>query len=666
MMRRLLIIGTPIAAAGVAALFLLAKAAPSAPPSMLPATPAVHGKRPVLLTGQVESADSQTIFVPPSNSSPVVLRQFVAEGTAVRAGDLVLQIETQGAQNLRQLEIEAEQARARAALETANLEVAALDAEKALANARAALGKARVDAALPKGQISALDFDRYQGERERATRDLEVKEKAFASASQAVARRSADAELETKKLQLNMAFAKASLAQSEVRATRDGIVVHGFSEWRGERFDEGSSAYPGNAAGQVIGAGQMSVRAWALEADRPFLNEGQAVRLGFDALPGASLAGQISKIASAPTARASWGNGRYFQVDVALPSGHGVPLVPGMSVLIEAMDTVDAKPAEAAQLQPQPQPQPVPDLTLEGEIAAQVSTPVSPPTIPDIWQYTLAQLAPEGSIVQPGQPIAVFSAPEVATQLDSKGSALKEKQRALDKMRLDQSEADRAGDLAVSEAQASAEKAARKATQPKELIRRVDYDKLVIERTLQAQLAELASRQRLAQGRERKAELSGLNSEISQLHNDLDVLGKGQKALMVPAARSGMVLYRPQFSGEKFAVGSQVWMGLSVATLADPEHLIVNAKVPEVQAAQVSVGQAARIDVPGANLALTAHVTALGRTYHGKSRTQPVVVRDVELQFDSVPKGLKPGAAVQVALGAAATQAGAVKKEVAR
>jgi multidrug resistance efflux pump len=141
-----------------------------------------------------------------------------------------------------------------------------------------------------------------------------------------------------------------------------------------------------------------------------------------------------------------------------------------------------------------------------------------------------------------------------------------------------------------------------------------------------------------------------LELEIAQLQDAIAQLSKGLSALTVLAKRSGLVLYRLQFNGEKFAIGSQVWMGLSVATLADPDQLIVNATVPEAQAVAVKVGQRARVNVPGANLALNAHVKALGRTYHIKSRTQPVIVRDVQLEFDSPPKGVKPGAAVQVAL----------------
>ncbi len=64
----------------------------------------------------------------------------------------------------------------------------------------------------------------------------------------------------------------------------------------------------------------------------------------------------------------------------------------------------------------------------------------------------------------------------------------------------------------------------------------------------------------------------------------------------------------------------------------------------------VHAGQQARINVPGANVAVAARVSTLGSIYHIKSRAQPVIVRDLELAFDVMPKGMKPGAAVQISL----------------
>jgi multidrug efflux pump subunit AcrA (membrane-fusion protein) len=601
--------------------------------------------RPVLISGEVEALDSQTIFVPPSNASPVVVRNFLAEGTQVRKGDVVLRIDSASTTNIDQLRMDRERARAKADSETATLEVAAIEAEKALVNAQAALDKAKVDAALPKQQIMALDYDRYQAALGQATRDLAIKRDNLKNARAAVARRKEDGALEVKKLQINEAFQLAQVAQSEVRATRDGVVVHGYSPFNGERMDEGSTAWPGNAAGTVLGDGHMLVTAWVLEADRPYLRDRQAVALRFDALPGVVVTGKLAEITSAPEARPRWGIGRYFRARIALPDDHGLPLVAGMSVQVEPL----APGAAAAGVRQAKAAAPA-ALAIEGEIASRRTMPVSPPTIPHVWNYKLAFLAPEGTMVQAGQPIAVFESTEVMNQLISLQGTLKERERALDKLQLDQAEADRAGVLAQAEAQSNAEKAARKATMPKELIRRVDYDKLVIDRAEKAQLAKLAQAQYEAQRRARQAERAGLQSDAAQLRAKIATLVKGQSALTVVAPRRGLVLHRVGFNGEKFAIGSQVWIGLSVATLADPDQLGVNARVPEAQAAGVRKGQAARVIVAGTRQTLAAHVTGLGRAFHSKSAAQAVVIRDVELEFDAPAKDLKPGAAVQVEL----------------
>ncbi len=385
----------------------------------------------------------------------------------------------------------------------------------------------------------------------------------------------------------------------------------------------------------------MRVQAWAAEADRSFISVKQTVRLGFDALPGKSLEGTITAIASAPTARAVWGSARYFKVDVALPPKHALPLVAGMSVLIEPIGaTVAATVAPAV----------AEELKIEGEIATRGAISISPPTIPDTWQFQLVSLAPEGALVKKGQPLATLEANTVKTQLESRQAILKEKQSTLTKVRLDHAEGERAAELAVAEAQSNAERAKRKAMQPKELIRRIDYDKLVIERALGEQLAALAVRQRDAQMRARKAEIGALTTEVARQTGAIATLMKGKELMTIIAPRDGMMVYRTGFNGEKVAVGNQIWMGMSVASLADPKQMIVQAKVPEVQSEGVYVGQLARVTVQGSNVALNAKVVSLGRTFHGKSRSQPMVVRDLELEFDKQPSELKPGAAVQVSL----------------
>ena len=621
--------------------------------------------RPVLLTGEVQAKNAQGIFVPPSNSSPVTIKNFVPEGTVVKTGDLLLRIETSNAENIEKLQSEIQKTSAKTKMDVAKLDVDALNAEKEFIIAKATLAKALVNAALPKVQISALDYDKYQGEKEHAQRDVIVKQQAFDNAKLAAKRRQQDGDLENKKQLIYLAFAKAELAQSEVHATQDGIVTHAYNEWRGERFEEGSSGFPGNMAGQVMSAGGLQIQTWALEADRPYLNEKQTVQLSFDALPGSRLEAKITHIASAPTPHASWGNGRYFKIDIDLPKDHGLKLIPGMSVLIEPKQATKAaakgtaetsaktsaktsisanskvqKPGKAASN----------EINIEGDVQSHITIPVVPPTIRNIWNYTLFQIAPEGSIIEPGQMLAMFQASEISLQLEAQKSALKEWQRSLEKFKLNQRELEKSDELAVQEAQSNADKAAKKALMPKELIRRVDYDKLVIEKGMTSDLAALAARLQAAQSRYREAEYNGNIAQIAQIQNTIDIYSKGQEALTVNAPRRGMLLYKTDFSGNKFTSGAQIWIGMAVASLADPDKLFVNAKVPEAQVSDVYIGQAARVTMSSGNLQLNAKVTGLGNVFHGKSAKQAIIVRDIELEFDAPPKGLKPGSAVQVTL----------------
>src|SRR5690606_1948305 len=109
--------------------------------------------------------------------SPVVIRFYVPEGTRVNRGDPVLRTESgQASTNVREIESQIAQANARAAKETAELRVKVVDARIALADAVAALEVGRVDAGIPADLISALDYDKYQGELERASREHALKQ----------------------------------------------------------------------------------------------------------------------------------------------------------------------------------------------------------------------------------------------------------------------------------------------------------------------------------------------------------------------------------------------------------------------------------------------------------------------------------------------------------
>jgi multidrug resistance efflux pump len=611
---------------------------------MLCAVPAMAGS--VVFGGQVESGNAQSIFTPPSNSSPVVLRYYVAEGTRVKKGDVVLRIDAgDSAANIRSYDAQIEQAHSKADKETAELRLKAIDAEIALIDAQAALATAKVDAALPKSLLSALDFDRYQTEFERATKDAVLKQQELDAARIAADRRADDGKLEVKKLQTQRAYDQAQVDTAEVHAERDGTVIHSFGVMflvGGGRFEEGSSSYPGQKVGEIAGAGAMRVHAWALEPERRELAVDTPVNLAFDALPGRIARGKIHAISGAPETKSEWGSGRYFAIDIDIDNDAALPLKPGMSVRVQTQDG-NAQPAANA---PVDTNEPV---RAAGEIYARVSAAIVPPQVEDMWQMTITQMVTDGQPVKVGDAVVTFDGGELTKKLLSKQSELQEKLRTQEKLHLELAERARNESLDTASSSADALKAQRKASAPEAAVPGVDYKKLVIAKQ-KAERHEVASKEREhAATDERAAEQRMADADVVRLKADVDRMEKGAAALQVKAPRDGVIVHATGWDNEKIDVGKQIWRGQSVGQIPDIATLAVRASLAERDMSRVHIGDGVRIILEGGTgQTLSGKIEDIGSSVHSKSRVEPVPVVDLRIALDPTKISFKPGQAVRV------------------
>ena len=602
-----------------------------------------------VFTGEVQVVGAQEIFTPPSMSSPVVLRYYVADGTHVDKDQVLLRIDAGPAETqLRSLQAKMVQTVAKNAKDIGDLDLKRIDAELALADAQAQRDTAAVDAVIPKALISALTYDRHQGEMERAEKVLALKKQEAAQAAAAVVRRREDGALDLRKQQLSLGFYQDQVAGAVVRATRAGVVIHGFDNvlGGGGRYEEGSTSYPGSGVGEVVGAGSgFTVRAWVLAPDSQGLRVGQSVRLYFDALPSHELTGAVHAIAGAPAARIEWGDGRYYAVDITLPAKMTLPLLPGMSV------RVDTDPGDAGGHTAAPESSPAAPLQVDGEVYARSSLAISPPAVEGLWQMTVTQMAGDGAMVKKGEMVATFDAGDVVKNLTAKRGELTEKQRTQEQLRLDLADRAREAELATAKAQAEMDKAQRKAEQPKEYMARVDYQKLVIARVKAERALALTRQRQQVASEERAAEQHMADADVIELDAEVKTLKAALASLTVTAPRDGIVLHEDSWSGGKIDTGSQIWLGQSVAQMPDLSTLAVRAALPERDLNRVHVDQ--RVDVVlagGGDRRIGGHVAEVGGTVHSKSRVEPVPVVDLVVQLDPVKLKLKPGQSVRVTI----------------
>ncbi|MGO1070797.1 HlyD family secretion protein [Lysobacter sp. CA199] len=288
-------------------------------------------------------------------------------------------------------------------------------------------------------------------------------------------------------------------------------------------------------------------------------------------------------------------------------------------------------------------------LRVDGEVYARRTSPLMPPSVDRMWQFNITQLATDGAPVKRGQPVISFDSSDVVKQLSEKQSQLKEKQSELEKLDLELAERERSERLATSEAQAALDKAQRKTQQPAELIAGIEYRKLLVARTQMERKMTLARKRETLSAEQRRQERRLLAAERAQLQADVDRLQRSLAALNVIAPRDGLMMHRSNFEGEKYDVGSQVWVGQTVAEIPDLSTLAVRAELAERDLQKVRVGTPVRIVVEGgAGSVLRGRIASVGRAVRSKSQVQPVPVLDLDVQLDDARAPLRPGQAVRV------------------
>ncbi len=604
-----------------------------------------------VLTGSVRSQGAQAILVPPSLTSPVTLHFYVPDGTRVDKGDAVLRIDASAASGqLDTLEDKIALARATHAKELAELQLKVIDAELALEQAEAERAKAEVDAGIPRDIITALDYDRYQGTWKSSKRDAALKRDELRAARAAVGRQRRDGELDLRKQTLEKTFYEGQVQSATVRARQAGVVVHGFQSMTffgaaPGRFREGSTTFPGTQVGEVVGgASHYSVRAFALQPDRAGLEEGQAVRVSFDALPGVHVGGHIQAISSAAQDKSEWGSGHYYRVDVRLDAAaQQLDLLPGMSARVDTgsdatADTVSVAAAPAAGT-----------LRAAGEVVARRSWNAAAPKIPGLWQLNITQMASDGSQVKKGDALVTFAAGSLATDLPAKQSELAEKQRARDQLRLKLADDERSAELAVVKARADADKARRKAGQPKQYLPGIEYKKLVIDRDSTRRVVALNERRARVAAASRRAQVEEADAGVAQRQRQVERMQASMGRLTIRAPRDGLFLHHVSFDGSKTDVGDQVFFGLGVGNMPDMDTLAIKAELPERDLPYVRQGQAVRVVLSGgSSRTLDGHIAAIGRNVHSKSGSEPVPVIDLDIALDKSGVSLRPGRSVRV------------------
>lgn len=273
-------------------------------------------------------------------------------------------------------------------------------------------------------------------------------------------------------------------------------------------------------------------------------------------------------------------------------------------------------------------------VRVTGELRSAESSYFGPPAIPDVWNYTIAYMAPDGMPISAGRPVLRFDTQDLMTRLRDKSNELNEKQKELERTRIISREVIADLELQVQEAEADLDKARLKADIPEALLAAREYreNQLLQER---AELQFALRQEELAREKVIQAtEVQILEREVAVLQGDVDRFQASIESMTIKAPREGVVIHVRDRRNNKMAVGDNVWGGRRVIEFPDLDQLEAHIEIPERESARIRVGQQVRFTMDAApDTVFLGEVTDLASVVHTRSINQPDKVFDATVRL---------------------------------
>lgn len=290
----------------------------------------------VPLTGEVRPVTSEALVVPRTALRPLQIRWLAEDGSEVRAGEKVIELDSSAAisvlEDLRaRLDIQRSQvaqARAAASMKLAERQI---DVEKR----QIELARAELLADVPPEVLPRRELHERRLRLERARAAL-----AKAEGELGATEKEGDADLrialiEQDKVEQELAQTEGSLDLLRIKASRSGPFLLNQS-WNGpRRFAVGDNVWPGWPLAVVADTSEMQVEAWLWDVDDGRILEGAGATCVLDAFPTVRIPGRVRSLAPAARELGAPGGRRAFAVVVELEISESVRLSPGMSARVE-------------------------------------------------------------------------------------------------------------------------------------------------------------------------------------------------------------------------------------------------------------------------------------------------------------------------------------------
>ncbi len=284
-------------------------------------------------------------------------------------------------------------------------------------------------------------------------------------------------------------------------------------------------------------------------------------------------------------------------------------------------------------------------VNVTGTLASMDSSQLGPPRLPNIWQYKLSMLAPEGSDIERGRPVIGFDTTELQRDLEQKSAEADEAAKSIEKRQADLRLSLENEEMSLAESEAKLRKAELKLEAPDEIQAGNDRAKAELDRE-RAAIETKHRRSRIgALSRSAAAEISILRNKQASAQSRVQQIKQQISQMMVPAPRTGTVVHLSSWRGEKKKVGDTVWLSERVVEIPDLTKMFAKGDVDEADAGKVSVGQRVIIRLDALpDVEFTGKISSLAKIVQVQSPQSKLKVLKIEVTLDETdPERMRPG-----------------------
>jgi len=251
---------------------------------------------------------------------------------------------------------------------------------------------------------------------------------------------------------------------------------------------------------------------------------------------------------------------------------------------------------------------------------------------PRIRGLTVTWLAPEGSMVEEGQPVIRFDASEQIAELADFESSLKINQTALERSRKELTIQEKQLELDLQKAQRNYDEMKHEAP------------KVAEEAKMELELAQLNFQAKLEQ---LKSDVAKAELEVQRAQDQVSKAQRELEQMTMEAPIPGMVVYLEIWKGgsmSKVQEGDSPWPGQGLINLPDLTEMVVKATASEVDASQIDSGQVVMVRLDAhPDTSYQGVVSKKGTLARRKEPGSKINVFDVEIDVLEKDEKLKPG-----------------------